>query len=126
MYEMSYKIEWFHTAYIANATGIILAIWVSIPRLVHFLNKSEEKIATGLYYEPVLGALSLLPFIFTFIIHCDQWNAVQPFVGESIQLVLLSILLMSGAAVAGFLNGFKTLPRIPHFKLNKTTFHLPF
>jgi hypothetical protein len=117
-YEINFNLIWFKAGYIANATGVIIALFAYIPH-VTYVFKTNEKFSLIRIAEPMLGIISIFPFLFTWVMQCDQWEEVQPYMGNSIMLIIFSIAIIAVAFIIGLIkndsqeyeyNSFRDLP----------------
>lgn len=101
VYSSSRDIFWFKVAYIANLSGVIMAIIAALPGFIDWLNIPSDSRAkkTG-FFHLTCNVLALILFAACFFLQKDKWNEAQPAVGLAIPLSAAGFLLTS---IAGFL-----------------------
>ena len=101
VYSSNHDVFWFRVAYVANISGVIMAVVAALPGLIDWLNiPSDSRAKKKGFFHLVCNVIALILFALCFFLQKDKWNESQPTIGLSIPLTAGGFLLTS---IAGFL-----------------------
>jgi len=101
VYSSNHDVFWFKVAYVANISGVIMAVVAALPGFIDWLHIPSDSRAkkTG-FFHLVSNVIALILFALCFFLQKDKWNDSSPTTGLAIPLALGGFLLTS---IAGFL-----------------------